>query len=132
MGLFKLGNDHPCLRRDRHKRVPLPASAVMLIDNQILIRRPAAASAKSNLVPGHLPDMGRDPMSVDLKALPLDASDVAETDDCVAIRQGQRRIGHRAARYDHSNFGYGHRRDRSGQSAEGPLAPDSTGKDQGQ
>ena len=44
MGLFKLGNGRPGFRRDRHERLPVPASAVILIDNQIFIRRPAAAT----------------------------------------------------------------------------------------
>ena len=76
--------------------------------------------------------MGRDPLSVDLKAAPLDARDVAETDDRVAIWQHQLRIGQRAARYDHSDFRHRHRRDRSRQRTESPLASNSTGKDQRQ
>ena len=129
MGLCKLGNDRPGFRRDRDERLPALASAVIRIDNQIFDRRPAAASAKSNLVPAHLPDMGRDPMSVDLKAVPLDASDVAETDDHVAVWQGKLRIGQRAARYDQSDFGCRYCRDSSGQRAESPLADNSTGED---
>ena len=73
--------------------------------------------------------MGRDPMSVDLKAVPLDASDVAETDDHVAVWQGKLRIGQRAARYDQSDFGCRYCRDSSGQRAESPLADNSTGED---
>src|SRR5262245_50804257 len=87
IGLFKLGNDRPGFRADRDERLPALVSAVIRIDNQVFERRPAA-SAKSKLT-GHLPDVGRDPTSVDLKAVPPEASDVAETDDHVAVRHGK-------------------------------------------
>ena len=69
-------------------------------------------------------------MSVDLKAVPWTLCDVAETDDRVAIWQRKLRIGQRAARYDHSDFGCRYCRDSSGQRTESPLASNSTGKDQ--
>ena len=55
MGLCKLGNDRPGFRHDRDERLPALASAVKRIDNQLFDRRPAAASAKSNLDSGTLP-----------------------------------------------------------------------------
>jgi hypothetical protein len=119
MGLCKLGNDRPRLRCDRDERLPALTSAVIRIDSQVFDRRPAAASAKSNLVPAYS-DMGRDPMSVDLKAASLDTSNVAETDDRVAVWQGKLRIGQRAARYDQPDFGCRYCRDSSGQRAESP------------
>ena len=101
------------------------------IDNQVLTRRPAAARAKSRpCFPRTFLIWARDPMSVDLKAVPLDARDVAETDDRVAIWQGKLESGRRAARYDQSDFGDRYCRDGSGQSTEGPLASNSTGEDQ--
>ena len=51
MGFFKIGNDLPRLCCDRHERVRVLASAAILIENKILIRQPAAAGAKSDLVP---------------------------------------------------------------------------------
>jgi hypothetical protein len=93
---MSLGNDRTGLSRDRDERLTGFASAVIRLHNQVLDRRPTA-STTSYLGLRRRSDMGREPLSVDLKAISLDVSDIAETDDHVAVWQKKLRIGRRAA-----------------------------------
>ena len=95
MGSCQLGDDRPRFRCDRYERFAALASAVIARRQSGPIRRPAAASAKSERIPAQHPDMGCDASPVDHKAVLMDGRDVAETDDRVADLAAP--VGDRAA-----------------------------------
>jgi len=93
MGLGKIGDDRPRFRCYRYERFVASAPTVIRIDNEALIGRPAADGAKSKLIPAQHSDMSSNSTSVYLDTVALDARDIAEADDCVAIWQHQVGIG---------------------------------------